>query len=151
MLNISIKFFNKTLVTVGLLFLAISAYAGNISGTVLDSESKPIPGVTIRIGGTTKGAVTKDNGSFEIKSVAAGKYTLIVSFVGYKTITQSIVVGRTQRLNLDFTLEEDVSALGSVCLLYTSDAADEYRGVDHRGCRITTKKKKEYLHRETKR
>ncbi len=69
---------------------AQSPPAGTIKGTVLDSANqKPLGYVTVVLSHPDKNepfksTFTKDNGSFEFAAVPAGKYKLIVSFVGYK-------------------------------------------------------------------
>ncbi|MEW5923920.1 MAG: carboxypeptidase-like regulatory domain-containing protein, partial [Candidatus Zixiibacteriota bacterium] len=50
---------------------------GKIKGIVTDKETgQPIPGVSVLIVGTTLGAMTKPDGTFEITNVPPGKYTL---------------------------------------------------------------------------
>ncbi len=63
----------------------LSAQNGIFSGRVSDEKNgEPLPGVTVRIDGTAYGAVTKKDGSFSIGNIPFGKYTALVSFVGYK-------------------------------------------------------------------
>lgn len=48
-----------------------------ISGVVLDNSNNPIPGVTMRVEGTTREALTDDNGQFVIGNVPVGPVHLI--------------------------------------------------------------------------
>lgn len=69
-------------------FLALTARAqtGVICGTVTDAKFKePLIGATVSIEGTTIGAITDIDGNFRIEKVQPGKYTLVASYVSYKT------------------------------------------------------------------
>jgi len=50
---------------------------------VLDGDRKPLIGASINIEGTTLGATADLNGDFII-NVSPGKYTVGISFIGYK-------------------------------------------------------------------
>ena len=76
-------------------FLALTARAqtGVICGTVTDAKFKePLIGATVSIEGTTIGAITDIDGNFRIEKVQPGKYTLVASYVSYKTQTIKDVV-----------------------------------------------------------
>jgi TonB-dependent receptor len=65
---------------------AVFAQTGKISGKVSDQKSgETLIGVTVKIAGTTKGAATDVEGRYIISGLAAGKYALEVSYVGYST------------------------------------------------------------------
>ncbi|WFE83004.1 TonB-dependent receptor [Parabacteroides chongii] len=69
-------------------FLALTAQAqtGVICGTVTDAKFKePLIGATVSIEGTTIGAITDIDGNFRIEKVQPDKYTLVASYVSYKT------------------------------------------------------------------
>ena len=69
-----------------------------ISGHVLVKGSEEnIPYATVLIVGSGQGTVSNEEGQFELKNLPAGKYTLRVSAVGYKTQEKEIEV------NKDFT------------------------------------------------
>lgn len=55
-----------------------------VSGRVTDSGSQPLQGASVIIRGTGTGMITDANGHFQLK-VPAGRNTLAISFVGYKT------------------------------------------------------------------
>lgn len=63
------------------------AQNGFLRGTVYDDATgEYLPGVTVVIEGTTTGTITDLDGKFNI-AVAAGVYTLRVSFISYETLT----------------------------------------------------------------
>jgi len=53
-----------------------------VSGTVTDETDKPLPGVSIKIKGTSAGAVSDVNGKFSI-TIPDGSTTLVFSYIGY--------------------------------------------------------------------
>src|SRR6185503_12493505 len=55
-----------------------------VSGTVTDNNKKPLAGVTVLIKGTTKGAITNEEGWFQIADVPE-KGTLVFSYTGFAT------------------------------------------------------------------
>ncbi|MCX7929425.1 MAG: TonB-dependent receptor [Chlorobi bacterium] len=82
---------------------------GNISGKVREASSgEPLRGATIIVEGTKKGAITDPKGSFTIKNLPAGTYTLLVRYVGYETKRISgITVEAGKTANVAVTLDRD--------------------------------------------
>lgn len=62
----------------------------SVSGIIKDSLSNPIPGATVRIVNTYKGAITDNNGYYELNNVPK-TYSLEVSCIGFKTYTTKVV------------------------------------------------------------
>ena len=83
----------------------------SVSGTVVDEDGQPIPGVTILDSSNDQnGTVSDFDGNFTISVPSDG--TLKISYIGYQA--QSIAVsGQT---NLSISLEESVSALDEVVI-----------------------------------
>ncbi|HSI74306.1 MAG TPA: TonB-dependent receptor [Lunatimonas sp.] len=77
----------------------------SISGTVVDQNGEPIPGVSVSVEGSNLGTVTDINGKYVI-SVPDGS-TVIFSFIGFNT--QRVQVG-TQNV-IDVTLTEEMASL----------------------------------------
>jgi TonB family protein len=81
-----------------------------IQGHVISAEDgTPMPGVNVLVQGTTQGAVTDMNGSYQLTSVGADQ-KLAFSFIGY--LTQEVPVANQQ--NIDVKLGPDVSQLSEV-------------------------------------
>lgn len=81
----------------------------NVSGRVTDAVlGKAIPGVTVRVANTNRGAITDVDGRYTL-SVPEGTNQLTFSFTGYKTKTAAIA-GNT----VNVTLEEDFARLDEV-------------------------------------
>jgi hypothetical protein len=85
-----------------------------ITGVVTDANnSEPLIGVNIQIEGTTQGAITGFDGSYELTVPGPGT-TLIFSFVGYITQRIQVVDQSTIDVNmiLDITSLEEVVVIG---------------------------------------
>jgi TonB-linked SusC/RagA family outer membrane protein len=84
----------KIVITVLLFLLAPGIVFGQtkISGTVIDQNKQPIPGVTVKISGTAKATITDADGHYFI--AAEKGQTLVYSFVGYAT-TNVVVTDKT--------------------------------------------------------
>ncbi|WP_338732154.1 TonB-dependent receptor [Mangrovimonas cancribranchiae] len=83
--------------------VSVMSQSFTIHGKVT-SQGKPLSYVNVYVKGTTKGAVTNDNGRFKISNISPGEYTIIASFTGFKTETKHIVI-TSQNLNINFNLK----------------------------------------------
>jgi TonB-linked SusC/RagA family outer membrane protein len=92
---------------------AVSAQDITVTGKVTDQEDgKPIPGVTVKLQGTTRGTLTDASGSFAIQTPATGA-KLQISQIGM--VTQIIAVNGRGPLNI--SLVSDAKALGEVVVV----------------------------------
>lgn len=96
-----------------LLFGSVAnAQTTTVSGTVVSVEDNlPLPGVNIRIKGTTSGAVTDLNGFFSIQADA--NQTLIFSYIGFDS--QEVDIGN--RNVIDVVLQLDYGSLGEIVVV----------------------------------
>ncbi len=89
-----------------------------IRGAVFDKQSQSsIPGVNIQISGAVppKGAATDIEGHFKITEVAAGRYDLRVTYIGYKEIIiPNVVVTSGKEVVLEIGMEENINSLKEV-------------------------------------
>ena len=96
--------------------VAQQQYYQVIRGTVSDSYSgSPLPGANIVLLNTNppKGTSADENGRFVLKNVPAGRQSLRISFIGYKTlILNDIVVTSAKQVVLNIKLEENVVTVG---------------------------------------
>jgi TonB-linked SusC/RagA family outer membrane protein len=83
----------------------------NVKGTVSDEAGVPLPGVSIVVKNTTKGAATDFDGKYSI-DVTTNDF-LVVSFLGYKT--QEVAVKGKSIINL--SLSEDKNVLDEVVVI----------------------------------
>ncbi|MEJ7693744.1 TonB-dependent receptor [Daejeonella sp.] len=69
----------------------VLAQSSTISGTVTDNLTREtLPGVTVTIKGTTTSTSTNENGRFSLSRSATTPFTLVVSYIGYKTVEQTV-------------------------------------------------------------
>ncbi len=86
-----------------------------ISGVIKDAIAlKPIPDVNVYIAGSTLGCSTDKKGYYEIKQLSAGNYRLVVSCIGYKTLTKKITIAEGGNYRYSFALEQKVYRLPTV-------------------------------------
>lgn len=85
----------------------------DLSGTVTDKGGKPLKAASVVILNTERGAVTNDQGYFELNQIAPGRYTLQVSAIGYTTISE-VVDLLVAKVPLKFVLNNDASSLDAV-------------------------------------
>tara|TARA_Y100001978_G_scaffold202361_2_gene223244 strand:+ start:688 stop:3021 length:2334 start_codon:yes stop_codon:yes gene_type:complete len=84
-----------------------------VSGYVEDALSRErIIGVNLYIDGSTIGTTTNTFGYYSL-SLPPGEYDLIVSFIGFESLRQKIVI-TNKNLNLDFELKEAFESLEEV-------------------------------------
>lgn len=91
----------------------------SISGKVT-SENLPLPYANVILDGTTKGAITDENGKFIITNVSQGTYNIVVSFTGFTTQKKIIVVSNNDVV-INFELNQS-DALDEVIVTGTLKA-----------------------------
>lgn len=91
----------------------------SISGKVT-SENLPLPYANVILSGTTKGAITDENGKFIITNVSQGTYNIAVSFTGFTTQKKKIVVSNSDVV-INFELNQS-DALDEVIVTGTLKA-----------------------------
>ncbi|WP_437371337.1 SusC/RagA family TonB-linked outer membrane protein [Maribacter litoralis] len=114
-----------TIFTVLFLFLSAITHGQDktISGTVTDQDGQPLPGVTVLITGTTKGAQTDFDGNYTI-SASTGQ-ELRFSYIGQTTVTRK--VGSDSIINVQ--MQEDAQALDEVIVTaYGTSTKEAFTG-----------------------
>ncbi|GIV60343.1 MAG: TonB-dependent receptor [Rhodothermaceae bacterium] len=113
-------------------FLAGSVQAqatGTITGYVFDAESgDPLPGANVVVEGTALGVSTDRLGYFRLRNVPAGRQTLIVSFIGFKSVETTVEVPTGGTVEYTFELVGDV--LEAEGLLVIGQALSQQRAID---------------------
>ncbi|MBD2757055.1 TonB-dependent receptor [Spirosoma validum] len=84
-----------------------------VTGTVNDEKNAPLPGVSVVVKGSARGATTDANGKYRITVPDGAGATLTFSFVGYQS--QDVVVGNQSAINV--SMVPDVSALDEVVVI----------------------------------
>lgn len=100
----------KLFITLALLLIPAITFAqnetGDVSGRVNDATSKqPLVGANVLIKDTFIGTVTDTSGTFRIQSIVPGKYTILVSMIGYaRTSIPDVFVNSEKAVLLDVHL-----------------------------------------------
>ncbi|MFC4096736.1 TonB-dependent receptor [Euzebyella saccharophila] len=106
---------NNAILLILLVLSAGMASAQSISGKVIDQAGVPLGGVNLIIDGTTNGTVTDFDGNYAITDLEDGSYTLTASYLGFKTVSQSVEINGTDQ-TLDFIMQEDAESLDEVVI-----------------------------------
>lgn len=83
-----------------------------VSGKVTDDKGRPLPGVSVQVKGTSKGAQTNVNGEYQLAGIDANAI-LIFSYLGYQP-QELPVNGRT---SISVTLNSSSIGLGDVVVV----------------------------------
>ncbi|HFA48235.1 MAG TPA: TonB-dependent receptor [Bacteroidetes bacterium] len=100
-----------------LLQIPFSAFGqtGSIEGVIhLPGGATPVEGAYIYLDGTKTGTITNPAGSFLIRSAPVGKYDLIATGLGYRTLVQPVEIEDGKTLVLQLQMEESVMGLPAV-------------------------------------
>lgn len=101
----------------------VVAQGNSITGKLIDVEynNEPLPFANVFIKGTEKGVTSDIDGSYSIENIAPGSYTLVYSYVGYKTVEipdVEVIPGKV--INIDVPMEPSAAALEEVVIKTTT-------------------------------
>ena len=95
--------------------LAIVVNATNIKGFVKDKESgEPLIGAVIQVKNTSFNTMVKLDGSYVVKGVPSGTYTVGVSYVSNTSMEQVVTIADEKEKVLNFDLEKSTVTLNEV-------------------------------------
>lgn len=100
---------------------ALFAQSGSIKGTLKDAATQEgVIGANVVIEGTTTGASTDVNGFFNLPKVEPGTYTLVISYISYKTKKiEGVRVEANKVTTVNAALEEEASVLQDIVVTGT--------------------------------
>ena len=97
-----------------LILLTSTVFSQNsITGKVI-FEGQPFEMANVYLKGTNKGTSTDNNGNYVLKNITEGRYTLVVSSVGFITQYKKVVISDNKSLVVNIALQEDQSLLEEV-------------------------------------
>lgn len=103
--------------------LAQSNAKRNVSGQVLGPDGMPVIGAAVIIAGTSNGAVTDDNGKYQLR--AGDDDILIFSCIGYAEVREKV----SARKLINVVLQDDVTVLEeAVAIGYGTQAKSDLTG-----------------------
>ena len=106
---------NKLIISLLLAMSFSFAYAQNqVSGTILDaSNQQPLEQVSVYFPQLEKGTVTDNSGAYQINNLPTGTFKIVVSFLGYQTISKTITITSTN-VTFDVSLTESAIEMEEV-------------------------------------
>ncbi|WP_246484976.1 TonB-dependent receptor [Chitinophaga qingshengii] len=90
------------------------AQNGVIKGKINTADGEPAAFVTIGLKDTKKGTLTNEDGTFTVKNIKPGVYTLVITCTGCQTIQKTITVGPDQATEIHLDLQNTASQLNEV-------------------------------------
>lgn len=129
----------KLSITILLIFVSIQIFSQTkISGKISDENNQPLPGANIYLKDTYDGVSSEADGTFSFSSDEEGEQILIVSFVGYESHSEKIMLDKNEKY-LTIKLKEESTVLGTVVISAGSfEASDENKAVILRPLDIVT-------------
>ena len=100
-----------------LMLLPASVLASQVTGRVSDEATgDPLVGAILAVEGTRLGAVTGLDGSYSIAGLEVGQYTVVASYIGYDSRTQSVTVTQSGA-TADFSLTSSPVEVDAVTIV----------------------------------
>ncbi|WP_256013001.1 TonB-dependent receptor [Desertivirga xinjiangensis] len=85
-----------------------------VTGTVTSTTGEPLPGASVIVKGTTRGASTDIDGNFSLSIPGDAPVTLVVKYLGFTDKEVSVSPGQAR---IGITLSEDAAALDEVVVI----------------------------------
>tara|TARA_B110000902_G_scaffold43162_2_gene47397 strand:+ start:1688 stop:4660 length:2973 start_codon:yes stop_codon:yes gene_type:complete len=106
----------KKLMLLLIVFLTGNFYSQySLSGKIIDNSGDPVIGASVFLKELSTGSSSDINGQYSIKNLAKGSYNLIISIVGYKTISELLII--QSNIVKDFTIKEDALLLNEAVVI----------------------------------
>jgi hypothetical protein len=104
---------------------SVLAQTQTIKGLVIDETSEaPLYGATVMVVDTDPvlGAVTDENGRFEIQGVSVGRQSLVIQYIGYAPVTlPNVLVTAGKEVILQVRMLESIEKLNEVVIVAESN------------------------------
>ena len=87
---------------IALQLLAVMVFAQlSLTGVVKDEKGEALSGANVMLGNTFNGTMAGTNGEFKFQNLRKGKYTVLVTFIGYKTYNKEVVLDKSENLEIE--------------------------------------------------
>jgi len=104
---------------------ALAQDSGEIRGSIIDVDREsPLVGANVLLQGTTMGSTTNLEGTYSIRNVPPGTYTVIARFVGYRQQRREVTVAPNETVTLDFALSQTAVQFDEVIVTGQATARD---------------------------
>lgn len=114
------QFFTRLLFSSTFLVMAVTGIAQtcSVSG-IISSENKPLEYASVKLLKTRTGVVTDSLGSYILKNLKAGSYTIAVSRIGFINVTKQVTVKEGENITLDIDLSSTQGNMNEVVVTGT--------------------------------
>ncbi|MDP4194875.1 MAG: carboxypeptidase-like regulatory domain-containing protein [Bacteroidota bacterium] len=107
------------LLTIAILLIVFSAEKvypqSKLCGHVFETNTtKALANANVFISGTVKGTVTNKEGYFEIQGVPSGSQRIIISLLGYETVTKFLMLEQDSTYEVSIELTPRIYSTGTV-------------------------------------
>ena len=120
------KMEKKILLTIAILFSLISmaqqSNTGTIKGQIKTNDGLPAEGVSISIQNLNRTTIANNDGYFELKNIAKGTQTLIITLIGYTDLKETVVVKANETSDVNIKLSLSNTALNQVVIVSNKSA-----------------------------
>ncbi|MBP6687573.1 MAG: TonB-dependent receptor, partial [Lacibacter sp.] len=103
--------------------------APTVKGVVRTKDGKPAGLVNIILKENNKGTITNEAGEYFFYSVPEGRYTLIVSFTGLKTVETTVEIKKGEASVQDFILSENETELQEIVINASNNVNEKITAV----------------------
>ena len=123
--------FKPAMLLVCTLLITVLLHAQGIKGTVTDvNTGDPLLGATVLLKESGKKLFVPLDGNFYFKNVPPGKYELEISYVNYKSRTETVIVNSGVTSHMKVTLEPKITELYSVIVTGGSNSDRNIRALE---------------------
>ena len=113
------------------IFVSLNSFSQNnykLTGTIKDAKTgEKLPGASVQISNTSKGAISDLNGRFEINNIELPKVTLSVSYISYKKYEMEVEFKNIRPVNLNIFLEEAPNELSEIKIIQSTEGQTKAR------------------------
>lgn len=100
---------------------------GSVSGKLKTQSGDPAIALTVKLQNTTFVAISNASGDYTIKNIAPGRYTLIVTGIGYKTEQKAVSVIAGKNTDADFAISDESVDMDGVTVIGRSAVQETNR------------------------
>jgi len=126
---------NKINIFIILIFIlnTISAFADHsnqdyqVSGRITNMDGEALAGANVFFSRLEHGTSADSNGRYDISGLRAGRFQITLSYMGYKTHTQTIIISAEKENKYDFVLEESAFESTPVVVTGSPVAVDPFK------------------------
>jgi TonB-linked SusC/RagA family outer membrane protein len=97
--------------------MGISSYAQTITGIISDEEGNSLPGATVVVDGTTKGAFSDIDGKYTLANLEVGVNKIKFSFIGFTPQIKEVTLEEGETKTINVTLKSDAVLMDDVVVV----------------------------------